>query len=89
MKVKCIRYTIENDNNDRTSMFGLRVGQWYDVLDQKIVDVGDPKRTNPLRYEIEVLDYTDSRGYLVMKRRWFSACLFITQRELNMEELGI
>ena len=88
MRVKCIRYTTEGDNNDRTSMLGLRVGEWYDVLDQKIVDVGNPKFTNPLRYEISILDYHDSKGNPVMRKRWFSAYLFITQREFNLKELG-
>ena len=79
MKVKCIRYTIENDNNDRTSMFGLRVGQWYDVLDQKIVDVGDPKRTNPLRNDKnKSSDYLSSRFVTIEEFR-----------EFKLKELGI
>jgi len=70
-------------------MFGLRIGDWYDVLDQKIVDVGNPKFTNPLRYQIAVLDYHDSKGVSIMRKRWFSAYQFITQRELNLQELGV
>lgn len=90
MKVKCIRYTVENDNNDRASHTGLRVGQWYDVLDQKIVDVGNPKFTNPLRYKISVYSYTDTRTKKpVYEYYWFSAYMFTTQREINLNEIGI
>lgn len=41
MRVRCVRYTVENDNNDRSSYTGVRVGQWYEVLGTKTVEVGN------------------------------------------------
>ena len=50
---------------------------------------GNPKFTNPLRYQVEVLDYHDIKGNPVMRKRWFSAYQFVAQRELNLEAIGI
>ncbi len=87
MKVRCIRYTTENDNTNRVSTTGVRIGQWYDVLDTKTGEVGNVKFSDPTRYLIDTgtLKIYPEKG--METKYWLSAYLFETIREVNLSQL--
>lgn len=61
-KVIYVRNYVEGDNTDRYSHTGVRLNQWYEVLDVKKSEVGNEKFTNPYRYKIKVNNIEEKTG---------------------------